>query len=250
MKQLQKSNNIIQAISCRKIRDYSENEKKSESKVLINYLLALLGISMAENDGKVMHYIILEEFMNDTLQNYTYEEIKLAFKNWVKGDYPEIPIYNKLDSLLVGKVMKAFDNQKTYAIQQEKIKIQKQKLMEEEKIEIPQEAKYKIIVSGLENAFNDFKAEGKFSYARLYLYDFLYVRDLLPKDVATKKAVHKMACERILSKPNLTREEKVMNSLTNADNKPSDIVLQECKRITLERFFDKHTTFKQINDKL
>ena len=85
---------------------YSESEKKSESSVLINYLLALLGISMIEGDGKELHYIVLEEFVNETLVDYSYEEIKLAFRNLIKGDYPGIQVYNKLDSVLVGKVMK------------------------------------------------------------------------------------------------------------------------------------------------
>ena len=235
-------------INCKKIRLYSETEKKAESKVLINYLLALLGISMVKGDGREMHYIILEEFVNDTLKDYTYEEIKLAFKNLIKGDY-DIQVYNKLDSILVGKVMKAYDEQRSYAIKQEKIKIQKQNLMEE-KSDVPEDVKYKIVVAGLENAFDEFKKEDKFSYARLYLYDFLYVRDLLPKDSATKKAVHKMACERILSKPSITREEKLLNSIVSPNGKPSDAVIQECKRITLERFFNRFTDFKQIINKL
>lgn len=236
---------------------YSDLEKKSESNVLINYLLALLGISMLDGDGKEMHYIVLEEFINDTLTDYSYEEIKLAFKNLIKGDYPEIQVYNKLDSILVGKVMRAFDNQKQYAINQEKIRKQK---LEVQEVELTQSEKDAIVINGLVALFDEVKEQNNFPSSRVYLYNWFYNRNLLPKDVSTKKVVAKIAKENLGKKKvglpvNCEKLEdellkETLNKVIEGINTSTNEFITECHRITLERFFNQFKDVKQLLSKI
>lgn len=240
------NNAIIIAINNKKIREYSESEKEQKTGVLINYLLALLGISMTNGDDKEMHYIILEEFINETLINYTYEEIKLAFKKLVKGDF-NIDVYNKLDSLLVGKVMKAYDNDKQYKIKQEVIKQNKIKEMPPE---LTQSQKDEIVFLGIIKCYNDFISNERIPSTKIYYYDFLFERGFLPKDAATKNAVYKMACENIKNRVNLTKEDHIINQITNKDGSKSNELIIECKRISLERFFNQFRNENQLKTKL
>lgn len=236
-------NNIIQAFNCKKIRLYSESEKKSESSVLINYLLALLGISMIEGDGKELHYIVLEEFVNETLVDYSYEEIKLAFRNLIKGDYPGIQVYNKLDSVLVGKVMKAFDNQRSYAIQQDRIKKQKEKL-KEDIITLTDSEEKELFINAVKDEFESFKKKGEVNPMRNWLYDKLLEFNLKVDDdyklIAWKHSVKEIREEQ----DNLLKR----NKYDKETLKSKSTILYKSKLI--EIIFKKFRTAEQLLNKI
>ena len=97
----------MEVIEQKKIKDYAPAEKEEVCGTLINYILALLGVSGTAGDGKDLHYLAVEDFITTALQKYTFGEIKEAFKMLIKGDFKEDfkEVYNKLDCILVGKVM-------------------------------------------------------------------------------------------------------------------------------------------------
>lgn len=161
-------NYIIQAANKQKIREYSEPEKEKSTGALINYLLALLGISSVADDQKEMHYIALDDFINDSLKHYSYEEIKIAFKNFIKGDYG-FQAYNKLDSIIAGKVMKAYDNAKSQIITNEKIKV-----VNEYKFEpLTNSEKDRIMLDAIDRVKKEVIETGTINGTAHHVYDFM-----------------------------------------------------------------------------
>lgn len=182
-------NYIIKAARNQKIREYSETEKEKSTGTLINYLLALLGISSVTDDQKEMHYIVLDDFINDSLKNYSYEEIKVAFKNHIRGDY-NIQAFNKLDSIIVGKVMRAYDNQKSQVINSERIKVGN-----EYKIEPLTDAeKDRIMLDAIDRVKKEVKETGEIKGTAHHVYDFMIKTGRMGEpEPEIKKACYKIA---------------------------------------------------------
>lgn len=239
------------AIEQKKIREYSKDEKETENGNIITWIMSLLGIISTDDNSRTLHYVAVDDFISDELGKYSYAEIKEAFKMYVKGDFNsefERLIY-KLDCIILAKVMRCYDvvkQSQTNAYYSElKRKVRE---LEEKKNQITEEEKLNIIMSGLESAFYQYHDNGTLDIGRLYLYDFLYEKDLLPKDKITKDAVLKKAISSLEMKKKkaVTRMERDMIIILNKDNSYSVNVINECKRISVLRYFDQFTKYEQL----
>jgi len=241
----------VAVIDQKKIREYTIIEREQANGMLITWILSLLGIVDNDQGARTLHYVAVDDFISDDLGKYSYAEIKEAFKMYVKGDFNsefERLIY-KLDCIILAKVMRCYDvvkQSQTNAYYSELKK--KVRELEEKKNQISDKDKLKIIMSGLESAFNQHKENGSLDIGRLYLYDFLYEKGLLPKDKATKDAVLKMAVSSLENrkKQALTRLERDMISILNKDNTYSVNVINECKKISILRYFDQFSKYEQL----
>lgn len=187
-------NYIIKASLNKKIRDYSESENENNTGILINYLLGLLGISSLENDKKEMHYVVLDDFINDSLKNYSYDEIKIAFKNHIRGDY-NIPAFNKLDSIIAGKVMRAYDLQKSEIIKNEKIKIRNEygfQPMTDAEVE-------RVMLDAVDRVKKEILETGNLEGTAHHVYDFLTESGRLDFTPEEKRAAFSIAKRELLS---------------------------------------------------
>jgi len=243
-------NKIVLASNCVKIRDYNEIDVKRMASITINYLLSLLGVQETDDNSKDGHYLVLFEFITETLTNYAFEEIKLAFNNCVKGEY-DIKLFNKLDCVVVGKVMKAYDNQKINAIRNEMIRKQKIKSMESNNI-ISDEQNELAIIQGSKYAWHEVKRTGKLR-TRTYLYHIFYEKGLLPTDNETKIAIGRIAKNNILNRRLASGEiidkKRVLNELQNTLGS-SDEMKTECYNLTLARFFKSFSLVEQMVTKI
>ncbi len=126
-------------------RDYREQRIKhldSPEKIieLLNYLYVLLNVKkdnqLNEIEESVLNGVILNNF-----GNFSTDEIKHAFRLGVAGEL-EIELYNKLDSITLGKVLQAYKRYKAKKIKNFKsnnmIK-EKKNITPEKKAEIEQE---------------------------------------------------------------------------------------------------------------
>lgn len=118
--------------------------------------------------------------------------------------------------------------------------------------EISEAKKLEIVMCGLEDSFHNFKETQTIKPGRIYLYDFLYEKGLMSKDVTHQTAVLKIARKNILKKQKnaTTREEKASYKLTNEQGNHSDKVISEFKRLSIINLFNEFTTFDQLINKL
>lgn len=242
-------------IEQKKIREYTVIEREQANGIIITWILSLLGIIDNDEKSRTLHYVAVDDFISDDLGKYSYAEIKEAFKMYVKGDFNsefERLIY-KLDCIILAKVMRCYESVKqsqTNAYYSELKK--KVRELEENKNQISEKEKLDIVMKGLESAFIQYKDNGTLDVGRLYLYEFLYEKGLLPKDKVTKDAVLKLAIKNIekqRSNASTKRERDYLNIL-NKDNTYSVNVINECKRISVLRYFDQFTRCNQLLTKV
>lgn len=229
-------------IKIRDIKDISKFNIQVGSIMLtiINHLGIKEAVSKVEKDD--VKEMILMQFKHLSL-----DEVSYAFKLERYGVYGDKTDHFQLfNAEYVSTVLNKYLNWKVETRKQNNLNTPQLP----QKTELSQEEKDQQVIDGLEAVFNEYKETNRVTDGRLYLYEFFYKRNLLPKDAPTKNAVHKIACEQVKNRVSLTKEEKLLNKLTNNDGKPSDTVLKECKRISLERFFSKFTTFEQLKNKL
>ena len=92
---------------------------KQELKMLIKTLLLLLGVK-PDNYPNKLEAEVLGEFVNRALKNYSPQEIRFAFELAVAGNL-RVEVYQKLDSVLIGRVIKAYEEYKRERSKKEKI---------------------------------------------------------------------------------------------------------------------------------
>ena len=173
---------LVEVIEQKKIKNHTPLEKENQSGALINYILALLGVSASAGDGKDLHYLAVEDFITTTLSNYTFGEIREAFKMLIKGDFKEDikEVYNKLDCILVGKVMLAYDKEKDRIISGYYEKVKSKVLeLEEKDNELSESEKEAIVKEGLIECFEFFVKNKKIEPCKAYIFDYLWERKLL-----------------------------------------------------------------------
>ena len=103
----------------------------------------------------------------------------------------------------------------------------------------------------LVDCFLIYKESNTIPSQRFYLYKWLFEKGLMPKDKPTIDATIKIAEENIKNKKVLSKDEhRKKKNLYNSVGLPKAILQSECRKISLERFFDNITTEEQLIKKL
>ncbi|TSE03346.1 hypothetical protein [Aquimarina algiphila] len=95
-----------------KLRDYPEEIRNANTFDLFAWLLDLLGVKGDESTDK--HHDVAITFINSSLQNYTYQEIILAFEKYVSGEFLEsngkqMLVTQQLNAVVIGRVMREYE---------------------------------------------------------------------------------------------------------------------------------------------
>lgn len=103
------------ALENHKLRDFPEEILNANTMGLVKWLLDLLGVSMKGDN--VNHHLACVEFVNKSLGNFTYQEIKLAFEMYVSGKFYEpngkpMLVTQQLNAVVIGRVMREYDLRK------------------------------------------------------------------------------------------------------------------------------------------
>ena len=247
---------LVDVIQQRKIREYGELEKQNKCGELINYVLALLGVSSVKGDGKELHYLAVEDYISTTLSKYTFGEIKEAFKMLIKGDFKEDikEVYNKLDCILLGKVIDCYEKEKLRITSGYYDKLNRVVLeLEQKQNELSQEEKDEIVRGGVCECFEHYVEHKEISAGRIYVFDVLWEAGLL-SHFSTEDRQEKLKKARSVLKA------KIQNDKTARDYKslvkqiqkgyvPGDISL--AKEYVLIDYFEQLISEKlHIKDKI
>lgn len=130
---------------------------------MLNYLYVLLNVK-ADNQPNEIEESVLNGLILNNFNNFTLNEIKHAFRLAVSGELG-LDMYNKLDSIVFGKVIKAYQNYKALKIKNFKNNnmTKEQHTMSKEEIEaIEKEFAQKCILPYLEERKS--MTEPKFSW--------------------------------------------------------------------------------------
>lgn len=163
-----------------KIRDFNEQERTQHNESLITYLMSIMGVTITENDPRNAHYIAIDEFVSANLNHLAYAEIKEGFMMMLRGefdDYPEFrdnKLFNKLDCVLVSKVVKCYERRKHEIIDPYRDNLKRKiKEIEQAKNKPSDEQIKTIMIGGLERIFEEYKSTKKFSEILKGQFDYL-----------------------------------------------------------------------------
>lgn len=223
----------------KKMRSYNEVERRAISSKIVLELLVKLGVGKNSNEE---HHLEAIKYISKN-KEFAPEEFTKAFELVLSGVL-KIELFQQVNCLIIGKVMNLYKNHKN-----EKLKVYRQKLQlkENKQSEISDEEKHKLFINGIKTTFEEYKETGVIPNSRLYLYyEFFKMDGVLPKDSVTKKAIYKESCERIKKLRVLSRQDKEISKIIKPDGNPNNEVLNECKRLSLERLFNRFTIVDQL----
>lgn len=235
-----------------KLRDYPEEKKNENTVKLFYWLLNLLGVK--GDDTTDSHHDVAIKFINESLLNYTYQEIKLAFEKYVSGEYYDsngkpMLVTQQLNSVVLGRVMREYE-----IIKKRDLDTYRRKKAEQmqSKTEISEEEKENIIIHGLITCFDAFAQTKKFDQDQIvtHYHDYLMEKDLLQFTDEEKKYMWVEAKHKAFARL------KAMEDLSDYKNKRKEIEKGkgtwreiEYKVLRLEKYFlDVLRQFKHIKD--
>lgn len=163
-------------------------------------------------------------------------------------------VIHKLDCIILAQLMTAYEAEKRKIMKNYDDQVKKKVLeLQEKENEMTEDEKENIVKQGLKEAFENYQETKVFKeFGRLYLYEYLYEKGILPTDRATKNAVFKIASQTLkrLQAKAISREEKAKLEILTKDKKYSNALINECKRLSIQRFFSDYATWEQIENKL
>ncbi len=213
----------------KKMREYSDTDRLTIAKNIVNGLLIKLGVSGRSN---TKHHIEVIRFIADN-KEFTPEEFTKAFDLAIDGEL-KIDLFQQLNRVVMGRVMTLY---KTYKI--EKLRAYTQRKAPEQPL-TPEQQK-QLISNAIKDEFTNYKFSGELNENRNYLYDELKidVEDKF-KRVAWKHSIAEVK-----------KEQSQLNKRSRVDKntlKARAIIRYKCKLVAL--IFDKFTTYEQFKDRL
>jgi hypothetical protein len=156
---------------------------KSTLTVLVKTMLLLLGVK-PENYPNGSEKAVLGEYINGSLKNYSPLEIRKAFELAIQGKL-KVEVYQKLDCILVGKVMSAYEKYKQIEIKREQTQDASRKREERENRIVSPNEKAQIerdfIESSVLPSYKNYKAAADWNVEQVHchIYDLLDRRGLV-----------------------------------------------------------------------
>lgn len=189
--------------------------------------------------------------------NLSIEAIREAFKMDRFGTFGEpTQSFQLFNSEFVGKILKRFKEWLR------KTRFENNLPMTNEPLnilpELSEEEKSQLIINGVVTCFEDYKKSGSIDPGRLYVYEFLYGRRLLPehnqdfrdriKDQAQAQAIKVTEAKRLAARGNRDERTRLKHKIN--DLKAGNYSLRaQCRTIILKEYFDQLINSKQnIND--
>ena len=164
---------------------------------LIKDLLAILGVN-PEKFPSQRERKILAQYINGSLKNYSPHEIIKAFQLAIQGKL-NVEVYQKLDCIIVGKVMSAYEKYKQIEVNRARSQANTLKREERENRIISPEEKAKIDLEFIQTcvlpSYKNYKAseQWKVKQVHCHIYDLLDRRGLVKFSAEVKKGFIKSA---------------------------------------------------------
>ena len=213
----------------KKMREYSDTDRLTIAKNIVNGLLIKLGVSGRSN---TKHHIEVIRFIADN-KEFTPEEFTKAFDLAIDGEL-KIDLFQQLNRVVMGRVMVLY---KTYKI--EKLRAYRQRKAPEQPL-TPEQQK-QLITDAIKDEFTNYKFSGELNENRNYLYDELNI------DVEDK-------FKKVAWKHSIAEIKKEQSQLIKRDRVNKSILKAKCliryKQKLVAIIFDRFTTYEQLINKL
>ncbi len=239
MNELVKYNKPLLAVleSHTKLRDYTDEERLTISKLLVQDLLNDLGVS---KNSDVEHHIRTIKHVSETLGNYTKEEIKKAFQMFISREF-NIDVYQQLNSVVVGRVMREFEMFKKQNLQEYR---RKQSELKNQSKQMTDEDKEMIMIEAIDRIKKEVQQNGYIDSVCTHVYDHLDSKGLLPTDKESKMVVWEkaklIAKREAMEKATQSYEEHTkLKTVLEKIEKGQINVVSISKRLVLEEYFKK-----------
>ena len=218
-----------------KLRDYNEVDRLGLCKKIITTLLNDLGVGSKADTN---HHVRAIKFLLDNYIHYSVEEIEKAFSLAISGKL-NIDLFQQINPLIVGKVMKAYEDYK-----KEKLKVYRQdQLKSKLQIEMTNEEKLHLVNSAVKKQYEYFLEKRLIDKSRIHVYTILDEKGFMRTDKEYKKEVKKDAIHILKkeyeNKKAGSREEKkqINNTIANIIKGSDSEIITKCKELALEEFF-------------
>ncbi len=213
----------------KKMREYSDTDRLTIAKNIVNGLLIKLGVSGKSN---TKHHIEVIRFIADN-KEFTPEEFTKAFDLAIDGEL-KIDLFQQLNRVVMGRVMSLY---KAYKI--EKLRAYRQRKAPKKPLTPDQQKQF--IIDAIKDEFTNYKLSRKLNPNRNYLYDELKIDiDKKFKKVAWKHSIAEIKKEQ----SQLNKRDRVGKSILKA----KCIIRYKQKLVAL--IFDRFTTYEQLKEKL
>ncbi len=226
-----------------KLKALSDEEKL---KVVIVVVYDLLNLLAVKNNLKE-HTVALAKHICKSVDRYSEEQIRYAFTLYSNGELG-LEVFQTLNAVVFGKVMKAFDKYEQEKLKNYRLKIQEFKNKAEP---MTQQEKDEIMEEAIEQAFSTYKTLETINLPSPK-YDYLDSKGKLQEAFKmtneqwkeyklTKYAkVQAELKEKYQNKKASSRDEKheFNNIVSQLENKKNGLVITECKKQILESYFD------------
>lgn len=218
----------------KKLRDYSEIERLTIAKNLVDNLLGDLGVSAKADTN---HHVRAIKHIAETLLNYAPEEIEKAFQMYINHEF-KLEVYQQLNSVVIGNVLREYEFNK-----KEKLAEYRRKVAQEKVVPMTKEEESEYTKLAVQKSLNYFIEYREVDKERIYVYDILDSLGKLPTDIGEKNRIKedaKMICEREQSelKPSTIDEKREFAQiLKQIKNGSHSKIITKCKELVLAKFY-------------
>ncbi|MCM8906807.1 hypothetical protein [Tenacibaculum finnmarkense] len=175
-----------------RISQYPENARNTTTLSFVAWALNMLGVNHKE--GGTGHHKAVYEFVNTSLQGYTYEELKEAILMFLRGEFngKNILVAQQLNAVVLGKIMHAFDDLKKEKLNVYlRLRAKQRGLLEAKKYQLTPDQKKEKILSGIKRCFNNYLIDNRIIEGHVWIYDFLLEQKIINPTSDEKKIVYK-----------------------------------------------------------
>lgn len=162
-----------------------------------------------------------------------FSEIKKMFEMYADSKLSIKPIPNYFDRILLGKIVEAYKQQKPVPKKQIQIP------------EMDKEEKKEILKAGVKRLYKEFDSVGFVPPGNTHLYDYMYEKGLLTKDVDEKKAIYQQAKENVkdwlkssINEINVKEVKRILSEIESGTEDLKEKYVIESKRLSIEKFME------------
>ena len=160
----------------KKIREYSDTDKLTIAKNIVDGLLIKLGVSGKSNSA---HHVEVIRFIADN-KEFTPDEFTKAFDLAIDGEL-KIDLFQQLNRVVMGRVMVLY---KAYKI--EKLRAYRSRKKTEKTIS-DDEQEF-IMIEAVDRIEKEYKANKEITGTFVHVYDYLFTQGVLPKHTKAFKS--------------------------------------------------------------
>lgn len=221
-----------------RISQYPVEVRNTTTLNFVVWCLDMLGVN--GKDGGEGHHTAVYDFVNSALTMYTYQELREAVLMYVKGDFPNLPVMQQFNAVVLGKIMNAFAEHRDIALNSYlKLKKEQQLAAEEEANKLTSEEIMNLTLEGVTNCINQYNSKKYIINGYTWVYDYFEKIGLLtPTKEEKGKAWAKAKSDLIENAKNTEKTKELYNkAVREIESKGSGLPIVKAKALLLQTYF-------------